>query len=294
MVTGASRGIGRATAIALAGRGFDVALTARTLLPGEGRDDSDAGQGTPVPGSLQETAEAVREHGVRALPLYADLLDHASLETAAARVLGDWGRVDVLVNNAIYTGPGGMIPFLDLNVEQLDTRLRANVVAQVVTIKAVLPAMLEAGGGLIVDVTSHVAVADPPAPVGNGGWGLGYAASKGAFHRIAGILAVELGPRGLLAINVDPGYVDTERQTMHAAANGLAGHYLGAPPSVPGSVIAWLATAPEAAAYNGQTVRAQKLALERDLHPDWRTAAGGEPVDRSDHRDVAEPGPNPA
>lgn len=277
LVTGASRGIGKATAVALAAAGFDVAITARTLRPGEGRDDSDVGHDRPVPGSLQETAAAVEAHGVRAMPVVADLLDRTALEAAAGTVLDRWGRVDVLVNNAITTGPGGMVRFLDLTPDQLETRLRANVVAQVVVTQAVLPAMLAAGGGTVVDVSSHVATADPPAPVGTGGWGLGYAASKAAFHRMAGILAVELGDRGIRAYNVDPGYVATERQVLNAQANGLAGRYRGAPPSVPAAVVAWLATSPEAPALNGQTVRAQKVALERGLHPDWRGAGDGAP-----------------
>lgn len=274
LVTGASRGIGKATAVALAGAGFDVAVTARTLRPDEGRDHSDVGHDRPVPGSLTETAAAIEARGVRAMPVVADLLDRGSLRAAAATVLDRWGRVDVLVNNAITTGPGGMVRFLDLTPDQLETRLRANVVAQVMTTQAVLPTMLAAGGGTVVDVSSHVATADPPAPVGEGGWGLGYAASKAAFHRMAGILAVELGGQGIRAFNVDPGYVDTERQVLNAAANGLAGHYRGAPPSVPACVIAWLATSPEADALNGQAVRAQKLALERHLHPDWRDGHG--------------------
>ncbi len=274
LVTGASRGIGKAAAIALAAAGLDVAVTARTRHRGEGRDDSDVGDGQPVPGSLDETAELIEAAGVRSLPVTADLFDHRSLVAAVDDVLGQWGRIDVLVNNAITTGPGGMVSFVDLTVEQLQARLDANVVAQAVVTKAVLPAMLDAGSGTIVNVTSAVASSDPPAPVGQGGWGYGYAASKGAFHRMAGILAVELGPQGIVAVNVDPGYVDTERQLANAAANGLESHYRGAPPSVPGAVVAWLATSPEAAAYNGQTVRAQKVALELGLHADWRNIPG--------------------
>ncbi len=270
LVTGASRGIGKATALALAAAGCDVAITARTRRRGEGRDDSEVGQGRAVPGSLEETAELLVERGGRALPLVADLLDHGSLTAAVHSVLASWGRIDVLVNNGIYTGPGGMVPLLDLSAEQLAIRLSANVVAQLVITQAVLPAMLEQGGGTVVDVTSHVAVADPPAPVGDGGWGYGYAASKGAFHRMAGILAVELGGRGIRAFNLEPGYVDTERQLVNARANGLEGRYRGAPPSVPAAVIAWLATAPEAAELNGQMVSAQRFALQHGLHPDWR------------------------
>jgi NAD(P)-dependent dehydrogenase (short-subunit alcohol dehydrogenase family) len=95
--------------------------------------------------------------------------------------------------------------------------------------------------------------------------------SKGAFHRVAGILAVELGPRGLRAFNVDPGFVLTERMTVNQQELGLEGRYRGAPPTVPAEVVRWLATSPDADALNGQTVRAQKLALELGLHPDWRT-----------------------
>jgi NAD(P)-dependent dehydrogenase (short-subunit alcohol dehydrogenase family) len=269
MVTGATRGIGKATALALAGAGWDVAVTGRTVREGEGRDHSDTGQGRPVPGSLEETGALVRACGVGALELAADLHDGRALRSAVARVVEAWGGVDLLVNNAVDTGPGSMVPVLDLTVAQLEAKLEANVVAPFILVQAVLPGMLEAGGGTIVNVTSHTATADPPGPVGAGGWGLGYAASKAAFHRIAPLLAVELGDRGIRAINVDPGYVETERQQVNAAALGLVGRYTGAPPSVPGAVIAWLAEHADEVE-NGQTVRAQKMALTLDLHPDWR------------------------
>lgn len=122
-------------------------------------------------------------------------------------------------------------------------------------------------------MSSHVATQDPPGPVGEGGWGLAYAASKAAFHRFAPLLAIELGGRGIRAYNVDPGYVETERQQSNAAALGLLGRYSGAPPSVPAAAIAWMVDHPEALD-NGQTVRAQKLALVEGLHADWRPAPG--------------------
>jgi NAD(P)-dependent dehydrogenase (short-subunit alcohol dehydrogenase family) len=113
--------------------------------------------------------------------------------------------------------------------------------------------------------------------VGHGGWGLAYAASKAALHRIAPILAVELGARGIRAYNVDPGYVETERQLVNAAALGLEGRYPAAPPSVPAAVIAWLATSTdvEAAVPNGGCVLAQRLALNLRLHRDWRGSSAG-------------------
>jgi NAD(P)-dependent dehydrogenase (short-subunit alcohol dehydrogenase family) len=273
LVTGASRGIGKATAIALARAGLDVAFTARTREEGQGIDESDVGDRKTLPGSLATTAAAVEEAGTRAMSIVADLLDGASLEHAVERILKTWGRIDVLVNNAVDTGPGSMVRFTELTTDQLERKLRANVVAQAILIKAVLPSMLAAGSGVIVDVSSHVATGDPNAPVGEGGWGLAYAASKAAFHRFAPILAVELADRGIRIYNLDPGYVETERQKMNAAALGLVGRYPGAPPSVPASVIAWLATSPDADELNGQVVSAQKFAREHGLHPDWWRAA---------------------
>jgi NAD(P)-dependent dehydrogenase (short-subunit alcohol dehydrogenase family) len=267
LVTGASRGIGKATALALADHGLDVAVTARTVREGEGVDDSDTA-GRSVPGSLETTAALVEGRGVRALPVPMDLLDPSSLTAAVGRTLEGLGRIDVLVNNAVHTGPGSMLRVEDTTVEMLETKLAANVVSQFVLVKTVLPHMLERGDGTIVDVTSTVAISDPPAPAGEGGWGAAYAMSKGAFHRLVGILAVEY--RQLRFHNVDPGYVVTERMETNARALGLEGVYPGAPPSVPASVIAWLATAPEGAELSGQTISAQRFAKERALHPPWR------------------------
>ncbi len=208
LVTGATRGIGKATAVALANAGWDVAFTGRTRRAGEGRDDSDTGEGRPLPGSLDETGALVRHAGGRALALVADLHDRAALDKAVGEVTEQWGGIDLLVNNAVDTGPGSMVPILELTADQVDTKLDANVVAPFVLVRAVLPGMLERGSGVIVGVTSHVATADPPGPVGRGGWGLAYAASKAAFHRIAPLVAVELGGQGIRAFNLDPGYVE--------------------------------------------------------------------------------------
>ena len=84
------------------------------------------------------------------------------------------------------------------------------------------------------------------------------------------MIMLELGDQGITAFNVDPGFVDTEKQLINKEKTGLAGHYVGTPPTVPGNVIAWLATDPEAKGLTGSYIRAQKLALERNLHPDWR------------------------
>jgi NAD(P)-dependent dehydrogenase (short-subunit alcohol dehydrogenase family) len=266
LVTGASRGIGKATAVALAAAGFDVAITARTVHEGQGFDDSDSA-GRTVPGSLDTTAALVEEQGGRALPVRMDLLDRGSILAAAQRVIDEWDHIDILVNNAIHTGPGSMLRFEDTSIEMIETKLAANVVAQVVLIKAVLPHMAERGDGTVVNVTSAVAVTDPPSPPGEGGWGLAYAMSKGAFHRLAPNLTIEYPD--IRFFNLEPGYVETERAIQNAAALGLEGRYPGAPPTVPAAVIAWLATAPEASDLNGQMITAQRFAKEHQLHEKW-------------------------
>ncbi len=99
---------------------------------------------------------------------------------------------------------------------------------------------------------------DPPAPAGQGGWGLGYGMSKGALHRLAGIVAVELGAPGVLAFNLSPGFVATERIAMDMGGFGFDAS-AGAPADVVGAVAAWLVTAPEARERNGKWIEAQQV-----------------------------------
>src|SRR5439155_6632031 len=224
LVTVASRGIGKVIAHYLAQAGFDVAIGARTVHEGEAREHSSTVKQTntkPLPGSLDSTGALVEKEGRRALPVYVDLLDRTSLGSAVATVLERWGRVDVLVNNGRYIGPGHMDLLLDTPVELLDRHLEANVMAPIVLIKQVLPSMLSRGHGTIVNVSSGAGLSDPPAPAGQGGWGLGYGFSKAAAYRIAGLLAVELGDRGIRAYNLEPGFVATERMAQDMAAFGF-------------------------------------------------------------------------
>jgi NAD(P)-dependent dehydrogenase (short-subunit alcohol dehydrogenase family) len=268
-VTGASRGIGNACAVHLARAGFDVAITARTVSEGEPREHSStlrASNTKPLPGSLSTTAALVEATGVRALALPADLLDRASLSAAADAVLERWGRVDVLVQNGRYIGPGHMDRFLDTPLDLLDKQLQANVLAPLLLAQRFLPGMIERGEGRVLDVTSAAGYGDPPRPAGEGGWGMGYGISKGAFQRIAGFLAVELGERGILAVNLQPGLVRTERLAADMGEFGFSG---GAPPDVMGAVVAWFATNAEAYARNGETIEAQYFCHERKLLPGW-------------------------
>jgi NAD(P)-dependent dehydrogenase (short-subunit alcohol dehydrogenase family) len=277
LVTGASRGIGKAVAVHLARAGFDVAIGARTVHEGEEREHSSTLKRSitnPLPGSLDSTAALIEQAGRRALSVYLDLLDRASLGAAVATVLERWGRVDVLVNNGRYVGPGHMDLFLDTPIDLHEKHLEANVLAPIVLTKLVLPQMLERGEGYIVNVASGAGASDPPAAAGQaGGWGLGYGMSKGALHRLAGILTVELGDRGIVAYNLSPGFVATERIAIDMGTFGFDASK-GAPPDVVGAVVAWLVTTTEGRALNGTWVEAQDKCRELGLLPDWDAQAG--------------------
>ena len=104
----------------------------------------------------------------------------------------------------------------------------------------------------------------------NSGYNYAYGASKGAIERMAGALAVEHPGAGLSFYNVEPGFVMTEAMHLNDPDGKLSETMMGAPPSAPASVVAWLATDPAAREWNGQTISAQPFCLEKNLHPDWR------------------------
>ena len=284
-ITGASRGIGKACALELAAAGFRVAITARTVQEGERREhsstlkDSDL---SPLPGSLTGTVELIRKEGGTAMAIPADLLDPASLGAAVATVLERWGRIDIVVHNGRYIGPGHMDLFLDTPMELLRKQMEGNFFAPLMINQLVLPQMIERGDGIIVNITSGAGYGDPTKPAGQGGWGMGYGTSKGAFHRVAGFLAVELGDKGIRCFNVQPGLIATERIGQDMAKFGIENK--GAPMEVLGKVVRWLCTDPEADQFNGRNIEAQFFCHERGLLPGWE---GPRPRDNSIRLDTS-------
>jgi NAD(P)-dependent dehydrogenase (short-subunit alcohol dehydrogenase family) len=269
-VTGASRGIGKYIALALAQAGFDVAITARTVEPGEEREHSSSivrSDTTPLPGSLRETAQLLEKTGVEVLLVPADIIDRASLGAAVATVQERWGTPDVVVNNARFIGPGHMDTLLGAPISAIENHMQGNFFAPLVVDKFFLPGMIARGSGLIVHLTSASGFSSPSAAAGKGGWGISYGSTKAAIHRVAGILSRELEGTGVTVINVDPGYIATERIAQDMAGYGFAAD--GEPPEVVGAVLAWLATNPDATQFNGDTVFAQDFCHERNLLPEW-------------------------
>jgi len=268
-VTGATRGIGHQTALALAAAGFDVAIAGRTLAEGQGtiapRASTDpASDATllPVEGSLEATGQEVGDRGVECLLVPMDLTDPAGVTAAVEQVHAAWGVLDLVVNNAFVHRP--QQSFLDLTAESLRTSWEGNFLNQVLLVQLALVPMLERGSGIIVNMASSSATYDPPAGPGEGGWGLGYASSKAAFGRMAGSINAELGSRGIRAFNVDPGFVVTESALARGGTEAIAqgGGYPSADPAASGTVIAWLATSPDADRFLGKVIWAPKLADE--------------------------------
>jgi 3-oxoacyl-[acyl-carrier protein] reductase len=181
IVTGASQGIGRDCALALAEHGADVALLARTRE------------------KLEAVAEELRQLGRRALALPTDVTEADQVNTAIARVLSEWGRIDILVNNAGQTRDALL---LRMKREDWDLVLRTNLTSVFLCCQAVLPTMLRARYGRIINITSVMG------QMGNVGVS-NYAASKAGIIGFTKALAREVASRNITVNAVAPGFIDT-------------------------------------------------------------------------------------
>jgi 3-oxoacyl-[acyl-carrier protein] reductase len=155
----------------------------------------------------EAVASAVEQAGSEAMVVSYDLGDHQSVRSAVSAILDKWGRIDVLVNNAVQWGdrpPWHAPQFEELPEQEWSEILRANIEGTYTTIQAVIPSMRSRGWGRIVNVSSGVAVDGLP--------GAGpYATAKAALHGLTRTLAKELGPAGILVNVVMPGLTLTER-----------------------------------------------------------------------------------
>jgi len=255
-VTGASRGIGRACALELARRGFDVVVAARTVTGAERLEHSSTVKKsltTPLPGSLEATGREVRALGAEALVVKLDLAAREDWPAAVDAALARFGRIDVLVNNGRYVGPGHMDPFEETPVDLIEQMMLCNVIAPLHLVKLCLPAMKRQGGGIVINITSSAGERETPAPIGQGGWGLGYSLSKAALNRMVPGLAKELRPYNIAVIGLMPGFVGTERMAAELAEFGFDASK-ALPVENPGRVCAMLATAKDPMYFSGKDI----------------------------------------
>ena len=211
LVTGASRGIGAATAIAFAKAGWRIVIAARTVHELQTQNHQlRYADGQLLRGSLSETAQIIEACGAEVLIQNMDLMDTPSMDAAVESTLQAFGRIDVLINNAVYQDREVNAMLLDLDDEALERSLLGNVVAPFHLAKKVLPHMIAQGGGKIVNVGSGAGQYDPPMAANAGGWGFAYGASKAGIGRLAGCINREWGHKGIVAFSVNPGFVSTE------------------------------------------------------------------------------------
>ena len=190
LVTGASRGIGAATARALDRAGARVAVVARSAA------------------TLKAIAGELDNEPMFAV---ADLSEATAPTDVAGEVLAAFGTVDILVNNA---AAAARLPTAETDTRVIDELLAVNVRAPLLLVAALVPAMIERGRGSIVNVSSVSGLVGTPNRAA-------YAASKGALDAATRSLAIELGPSGIRVNAVAPGVVDTALWAKNKAIPGV-------------------------------------------------------------------------
>jgi short-subunit dehydrogenase len=190
LITGASRGLGRALAELVAARGGRVALVARDAGP------------------LSDLVATIRAKGGVAHAIAADIADKQASHRIAGQAQGLIGEVGIAIHNASTLGPVPLRLLLDTECEDLQAVLDTNLVGPFRLTKILAGAMALRGDGTIVHISSDAAVEPYPR------WGA-YGISKAAQDHLSRILAAELADTGVRVLTVDPGEMDT---AMHAAA----------------------------------------------------------------------------
>ena len=181
IVTGASRGIGKAVALEFAREGASVAVIGRTIEPLK----------TGLSGIILDTADAIKAAGGQALAIQTNVMMENEVQAMAQKVLKEWGKIDILVNNAAVAAPG----LFATTTRRWNLVIGVNLLGTFLCTKAVLPPMLEERSGSIINTSSGAADSRV-----YGVTGIAYGTAKAAIEHFTCSLAAELGPYNI-AVN---------------------------------------------------------------------------------------------
>jgi len=248
-VTGASRGIGRGTAVALGQAGWVVYLTARSSL---------ARRTGHLPGTVEETAADVTKAGGTAVPIVCDHRDEVAVGVVADRIDREYGGLDLLVNNAwggyerVNAGEWQewTAPFWQQPKQHFDAMFDGGVHMHYTTAVLAAPLLLRRPGSLAVTLSV-------PRPEGDQPGGVAYAMAKAADDALAAAAARQLAPYGVISVALHPGWVRTEGVMQFADQLDLSGSQS---PEGVGRVIAALAADPGKASLSGRALTVSDLA----------------------------------
>jgi len=195
IITGASRGIGKAIALGLAREGASVVIAARTEVEKERN----------LPGSISQTALEIGELGAKALPVRCDVTDEASVTSMVEQCLSAFGKIDILVNNA---GVAFHYPIVETPLKRWELVIRVNLTGSFLCSKAVLPSMMKQRQGSIINLSSLAADERDNGTVPTG---VAYAVAKAGLDRFTWGLASEVGKHNIAVNCLKPKQVvDTE------------------------------------------------------------------------------------
>lgn len=187
LITGSSRGLGRALALEFGRRGAKVVINSRSASKTE----------------LAETERLLRELGAEVLATLADVSNRADVERLSGEALARFGHVDVLINNASDLGPTPMPYLIDYPIDAFDKVIRTNMLGPFMLTRALVGQMIARQSGSIINVSSDAGVVGYPT------WGA-YGVSKSALDQLTRTWAAELEGTGVRANSVDPGDMNTE------------------------------------------------------------------------------------
>jgi NAD(P)-dependent dehydrogenase (short-subunit alcohol dehydrogenase family) len=265
LITGASRGIGKQTALALARRGAKIVVTARTTSTG----------GT-LAGTIGDTVGEVEDLGAEALAVAADLSQQNDLERVVQAAVQRFGGIDILINNAAVTiGHHWDTPVEQMPREDWLYHFAVNLHAPFTLTQLVIPIMEKRGGGRIINVTTGSGEVfrlpeEPPPLESIGDFNMGspaYFASKRALDRFGNVIAPQLAKKNIAVITVMPGFVATEVAVHRVAGTGI-GESMMIDMDVPARMLAYFASCERPHDYAGRIFWAERELKELGIELD--------------------------